>query len=49
MNEMDGACGRYAGFGGPNLTQTDQLELTGLLGRIIFKQTFRKQNWKKWA
>jgi len=31
-SEMGGACGTYAGFGGPNLTQTDQLELTGYLG-----------------
>ena len=46
---MGGICGAYGGFGGPNLTKRDQLELTDLLGKIIFKKMVRKQNGIHWA
>jgi len=45
---MGGACGTQAGFGGPPLTKRDQLELTGLLGRLIFKGMVRKENGMQW-
>jgi len=49
VKEMGRECGTDGGIWKAKLEKTDQLELTGLLGRIILKQMFRKQNGMQWA